>query len=42
MDNNQLHDDLIDLGTASIETYGTPIGVDDEQGHLPAAGLSRD
>ncbi|WP_343611830.1 benenodin family lasso peptide [Novosphingobium sp.] len=36
------HDDLIDLGTASVETLG-PLGViSDENGKSPTAGLSDD
>lgn len=35
------HDDLIDLGTASTETKGTPFGSDDHKvGLIPPAGLS--
>jgi hypothetical protein len=35
------HDDLIELGAASVATKGTPVGMDDSQGGLnPWAGLS--
>jgi hypothetical protein len=38
---NREHDDLIDLGAASIETRGTPFGADDLKGGLiPVSGLS--
>ena len=34
-------DELIDLGAASIETKGTPVGMDDSQGGKnPWPGLS--
>lgn len=34
------HDDLIDLGAASIQTKGNPVGMDDsEGGRNPFAGL---
>ncbi|MGE5564481.1 MAG: benenodin family lasso peptide [Bacillota bacterium] len=33
--------DLIELGTASVETKGTPVGMDDSQGgKYPWSGLS--
>ena len=36
------HDDLIDLGTASVETRGGPVGMDDAQGGLePVPGTER-
>lgn len=35
------HDDLIDLGAASVETKGTPFGADDAKGSLiPVSGLN--
>ena len=35
------HEDLIDLGAASAETKGTPVGIPDSRGGLnPAAGLT--
>lgn len=36
------HDDLIELGDASTETQGPAIGVTDELGRQPDAGLSND
>jgi hypothetical protein len=40
---NTQADDLIDLGTASVETKGTPVGMDDSQGGKnPWPGLSDD
>ena len=42
MAHKEQHDDLIDLGTASVETLGAPIGVGDEQNGQAAAGLSHD
>ena len=40
MNNEPQHDDLIDLGAASIETKGPTAGVDDSrQGLIPFAGL---
>ncbi|HEV2595254.1 MAG TPA: benenodin family lasso peptide [Sphingomicrobium sp.] len=37
------HDDLIDLGTASVETRGSPVGMDDSQGgRNPFPGLSEE
>lgn len=36
------HDDLIELGAASTETQGPLIGVTDELGRQPAAGLNND
>lgn len=37
------NEELIELGTASRETKGTPVGMDDSQGgHIPWAGLSDD
>ena len=34
-------DDLIDLGSASLETKGAPVGMDDSQAGLyPWSGLS--
>jgi hypothetical protein len=36
-------DDLIELGAASVETRGTPVGMDDSQaGRVPWPGLSDD
>ena len=41
MTREQEHDDLIDLGAASVETKGTPVGGPDLRGGLiPAAGLN--
>jgi hypothetical protein len=35
------HDDLIDLGAASVETKGSPFGTDDHKaGLIPVYGLS--
>ena len=35
------HDDLIELGVASLETRGTPVGMDNSQaGRYPWPGLS--
>lgn len=42
MNSNEQHDDLIDLGTASAETFGTPVGIQDELGNQSPAGLSND
>jgi hypothetical protein len=36
------HDDLIDLGTASVEIQGLLVGIKDEDGGQPSAGLSND
>jgi len=36
------HDDLIELGTASVETLGIAGAHKDEQGLVPTAGLSND
>lgn len=41
MNRNEQHDDLIDLGTASVETLGGLGGGDDQFGNAPA-GLSDD
>jgi hypothetical protein len=41
MNREQEHDDLIDLGAASVETKGTPFGAEDRKGGLiPVSGLS--
>jgi hypothetical protein len=41
MNREHEHDDLIDLGAASVETRGTPFGSDDHKaGLIPVAGLS--
>ncbi len=41
MNHEQELGDLIELGTASSETKGTPVGMDDSQGgHNPWEGLS--
>jgi hypothetical protein len=41
MNREHQHDDVIDLGTASLETRGTPYGSDDHKaGLIPVAGLS--
>lgn len=41
MNREHEHDDLIDLGAASVETKGTPVGSPDFRGSLiPAAGLT--
>jgi hypothetical protein len=43
MNSEHRHDDLIELGAATIETKGGPIGfVDQERTLQPAAGLSDD
>lgn len=43
MQNERQHDDLIDLGAASLETKGPTAGVDDtHQGLIPFAGLSNE
>lgn len=42
MDHNQQHDDLIDLGTASIAIQGFFPGQKDEQGGQPTPGLAID
>lgn len=42
MNRNEQHDDLIDLGTASTETFGAPGLIGDEQGQRPTPGLSND
>lgn len=40
---NREPDDLIELGRASVETKGTPLGMDDSQGGKnPWPGLSDD
>ena len=40
---NTQSDDLIELGTASTDTKGTPIGMDDSQGgKYPWPGLSEE
>ncbi|WP_197018358.1 benenodin family lasso peptide [Sphingomonas sp. URHD0057] len=39
--NREHHDELIDLGAASVDTKGTPFGSDDRKGGLiPVAGLN--
>lgn len=41
MNSERQHDELIDLGAASVETKGPTAGVDDtHQGRIPFAGLS--
>lgn len=41
MNDERQHDDLIDLGAASIETKGPNFGHDDTRnGLIPVAGLS--
>ena len=41
MNREHEHDDLIDLGAASVETKGPTFGADDRRGGLiPVAGLS--
>lgn len=41
MNRTKDHEDLIDLGKASVETKGTPVGFEDTGGSLiPQAGLS--
>lgn len=42
MERNEQHDDLIDLGAASVETLGGAGIKNDEQGQLVGAGLSND
>ena len=38
---NYDHEDLIDLGAASVETKGTPFGVEENLNtYIPGAGLS--
>jgi hypothetical protein len=40
---NREHDDLIELGTASVETRGGPKGFEDVDGTLiPRSGLTDD
>ncbi len=39
---HEQHDETIDLGTASVETFGTPSGIQDELGNVAPAGLSND
>jgi hypothetical protein len=34
------HEDVIDLGVASVETKGPTVGRDDHSGLIPFAGLS--
>ena len=41
MNREHQHDDLIDLGAATVETRGTPYGSDDHKASLiPVTGLS--
>jgi len=43
MNRDHLQDDLIDLGAASVETKGGPIGFEDQERTLqPGAGLTDD
>lgn len=43
MQNERQRDDLIDLGSASIETKGPTAGVDDtHQGLIPFTGLGNE
>ena len=44
MDRHEEHEDLIDLGAASVETRGGPFGVDDHRASLMngGAGLTAD
>lgn len=43
MNREYLQDDLIDLGAATVETRGGPIGFEDEEGTLKVAlGLTDD
>ena len=43
MNREHLPDDLIELGAATVETRGGPIGVEDEERTLkPALGLTAD
>ena len=39
---NETHDAIIELGVASIDTQGIPVGIDEPLGRFPTAGLLED
>lgn len=36
----EMRDAIIELGVASIETQGFPVGIDEPLGYLPGSGIS--